>query len=400
MRMTDTPSPKRWAVLAIAWAAFFSIAMSWYTMPTLQPQLLESYGLSPQQFRTALTIPFLVAGILSIPGGMIADRLGIKRAASMGIAIAAVGFLLRSFGGGFGLLLAAMIAIGVGLGMVMPNLPKLVNVWFPPSETGLATGIYNTGMMAGLSTGLVVAPHLPSWRTGNLVFAGIVLAIAGTFYLIVEDAPPGKSLPAANLFEGVKRAVRSKNAWIAAVAVFAGFSGMVAIQGEFPVALNEVYGIEQATGGQIASMITYAGVFGSLSIPAIANRLDRRKAALVIAAVGFGVVEFPIWLTGNTSLLFVGTALAGYLAGGALPIIMEVPAWLPRVENDPVEAQHVGGASGLMTAMMNIGGFVGLPLIIGPTIGTYGYSVGFGVAMFIFAFQGLGVFLTMPTVAK
>lgn len=392
---------KRWAVLGIAWAAFFAIAMSWYTMPTVQPLLLERYGLSPQQFRLAFTIPFLVAAILSIPGGIIADRLGIRRAATIGIGISGVGFLFRSVEGGFVELLTAMILVGVGLGLIMPNLPKLVNIWFPPRETGIATGIYNTGLLAGVSTGLVLAPFLPGWRTGNLLFGGLVLGLGGLFFLIVRDTPPGKELPPTRLLDGLKHAVRSKNAWIASFALFAGLTGMVAIQGELPVALNETYGIAQATGGQIASVISYAGVVGSLTIPAIANRLDRRKSVLVIAAVGFAVIEFPVWLTGNTSVLFVGTAVAGYLAGGALPILMEVPAWLPRVPSDPVQDQHVGGASGLLTSLMNLGGFVGLPFIIGPTIGAYGYTVGLGLALVIFSFQGiLGVFFTLPEIAE
>ena len=395
--MSESYPRKRWAILGLAWAVFFSVAMAWYIMPTLQPDILELYGITGSQFQLALTVPFGVAALLCIPGGMLADRLGIRRAASLGMLISGIGFLLRSQTGGFTLLLGSMLLVGVGMGMVMPNLPKLVNVWFPPDETGLATGIYNTGLMGGISTGMVVAPFLPGWELGNLILGVIVIGFTAAFFLVVRDSPPGKELPPTALIEGLQMAVRSKNTWVAAFAVFAGLGGMVAIQGEFPVALFETYGIATATGGQIASLITYGGIVGSLTIPAIATKLDRRKAVLVTAAVGFGVVEFPVWLIGNTSLLFIGTAVAGYLAGGALPIIMEVPTWLPRVDSDPVEAQHVGGASGLMTAMMNLGGFISLPFIIGPVIEMQGYTIGFLAAMIIFSFQGiLGVFFTFP----
>lgn len=388
---------KRWAILGLAWAVFFAVAMAWYIMPTLQPQILELYGITGSQFQLALTLPFGVAALLCIPGGMFADRLGLRRAASLGMAISGIGFLLRSQTGGFGVLLGSMLMVGVGLGMVMPNLPKLVSVWFPPDETGLATGIYNTGLMGGISTGMVLAPFLPGWEMGNLLLGGIVLFFTAAFFAVVRDAPPGKELPPTPLVEGLQRAVKSKNAWVASFAVFAGLAGMVAIQGELPVALFETYDIPPATGGQIASLITYGGIVGSLTIPTIATKLDRRKTILVSVAVGFGVVEFPVWLSGNTTLLFLGTAFAGFLAGGALPIIMEVPTWLPRVESDPVEAQHVGGASGLMTAMMNLGGFIGLPFIIGPIINSQGYTIGFLVAMIIFSFQGiLGIFFTLP----
>lgn len=395
--MSESRPRKRWAILGLAWAVFFSIAMAWYIMPTLAPDIMKLYGISGSQFNMALTVPFGIAAVLSIPGGMIADRLGIRISASLGMALAGVGFLLRSQTGGFGTLMGAMLLVGVGMGVIMPNLPKLVSVWFPPDETGLATGIYNTGLMGGISTGMVIAPFLPGWKMGNLILGGIVLIFTAAFFIVVRDAPPGEELPPTPLVEGLQHAVRSKNAWLASFAVFAGLGGMVAIQGELPTALNETYGIAQATGGQIASLITYGGLVGSLTIPTIATKLDRRKAVLVAVAWGFLVVEFPVWLTGNTSILFIGTAVAGYLAGGALPIIMEVPTWLPRVESDPVEAQHVGGASGLMTAMMNLGGFIGLPFIVGPVIDMQGYTIGFLLAMFIFTFQGtLGIFFTLP----
>ncbi|MDR5673855.1 MFS transporter [Halalkaliarchaeum sp. AArc-GB] len=400
--MNDSAYPtKRWAILGIAWGGFFAVAMAWYVMPTLQPDILELYGVTAAQFRTALTLPFLVAGILAIPGGIVADRIGIRRAATLGLGIAGVGFLLRSQVGGFWSLLTPMLLVGVGMGLTMPNLPKLVSVWFPPDETGLATGIYNTGLMGGLSTGLIIAPFLPGWSTGNLLLGGVVLVLAIAFFAIVRDSPPGDELPKTPMIEGIQRAVKSRNTWIASFALFAGLTGMVAIQGELPVGLFELYDIPTATGGQIASLITYASVVGALTIPGFATRRDRRKTMLVVASVGFGVVMFPVWLTGNVTVLFVGTAIAGYLAGGALPIIMEVPTWLPRLESDPVESQHVGAASGLMTSLMNVGGFVGLPFIIGPIIDLQGYTVAFGVAMVIFAFQGiLGLLFTFPEITE
>lgn len=400
--MSESAYPtKRWVILGIAWGCFFSVAMAWYVMPTLQPEILNLYGVTDIQFRTALTLPFLVAGVLSIPGGILADRIGIRRAATLGIGIAGIGFLLRSQVGGFWSLLVPMLLVGVGMGLTMPNLPKLVSVWFPDDETGLATGIYNTGLMGGLSTGLVIAPFLPDWSTGNLLLGVLVLGMTAAFFAIVRDAPPGRELSATPMAEGIRRAVRSRNTWIASFALFAGLTGMVALQGELPIALLETYDIPTTTGGQIASLISYASIVGALTIPGFATKLDRRKTMLLVASAGFGAVMFPVWLTGNVTVLFVGTAVAGYLAGGALPIIMEVPTWLPRVESDPVEAQHVGAASGLMTSLMNVGGFVGLPFIIGPIIELEGYTVGFGVAMVIFAFQGIfGVLFTFPEIRK
>ena len=66
---------------------------------------------------------------------------------------------------------------------------------------------------------------------------------------------------------------------------------------------------------------------------------------------------------------------------------MEVPTFLYRLENEPVKKQHVGGASGMLTSLMNLGGFAGLSFIVMPVIINFGYTMGFLVAGILFASQ-------------
>lgn len=383
-------TPYRWVVLGIAWLSFFSLAMSWYVMPTLEPMVLNLYRITPQQYSTALTIPFLVAAVLAIGGGMLADRLGIRIAASLGVLIAGLGFVARAHVAGYISLLVPMMLVGVGLGLLLPNLPKLVSIWFPPHEAGLATGIYNTGLMGGTGTGLVLAPLLPGWTAGNLILGAWVLALAVVFFVIVRDAPAGRRLPRASALEGLRVAARSRSVRAAAVAVMVAVAGMVSFQGALPRGLHEVYGLSMAEGGRVASLVTYLGIAGALTLPALADRLRRRKLFLVTLPVAFSTIMFLTWLGGeSTTVLVVGASVAGYLAGGSLPLLMEVPAFLPRVKEDPVEAQHVGGAAGLVGSLMNLGGFIGLPFIVLPVIASAGYTLGFLVAAGLFAAQAL-----------
>ncbi len=388
----------RWVILAVAWWCFFVLAMSWYIMPTLEHQLLRIYNINSAQYSTALTVPFLIAGLLALAGGMLADHLGIRKAASLGIVIAGIGILLRANTGEFMSLMVPMMIVGMGMGLIMPNLPKLVNIWFPPEETGLATGIYNTGLMGGLSTGLVIAPYLPGWSRGNLLL-GILIIISGLiFFLIVRDAPPGKEIPSSPLLEGISTAVRSKNSWLATFAIFMAMAGMVSFQGAFPGGLNKVYNLPMITGGRITSLISYLGIVGSLTLPIFANKLGQRRLFITVLPFAFSITMYVTWILGNNAtVLWVGTAVAGYLAGGTLPLIMEIPAFLPRIENDPVQPQHVGGVSGMISSLMNIGGFIGLPFIVMPVIIAFGYTRGFLVATIIFAAQAIfAMFIDFP----
>jgi len=380
----------RWVVLAMAWFSFFVIAMAWYIMPTLEHELLDLYNISSSQYSTALTIPFLVGGLLSLLGGMLADNIGIKKTASLGSLIAGIGIILRAGTGSFLSLLLPMMLVGVGIGLIMPNLPKIVSVWFPPEETGLATGIYNTGLMGGLSTGLVIAPFLPSWQLGNYILGSIVIISGILFFLIVKNSPPGKKLPPITILEGLQTAVKSKSAWLASLAVMTALAGMVSFQGALPGGLNKAYGIPMSKGGQITSLITYLGILGSLTLPYFANKLKRRKLFIIILPISFSLIMYLTWIFGYSTLaIWIGTGLAGYLAGGALPLLMEVPTFLPRNEEDPVQEQHVGGVSGMLTSLMNIGGFVGLSFIVMPVIINFGYNWGFLVAALLFALQSV-----------
>ncbi len=388
--LKDKRIPYRWLVLGISWLSYFFITMAWYLMPTLEYQLLNIYNINSAQYSTALTLPFLIAGILAIIGGILADLIGIKRTASMGIIIAGIGIFLRFNTGEFILLLFPMIILGIGVGLIMPNFPKLVSIWFPSEETGLATGIYNTGLMGGISTGLVVAPFLPGWSSGNIIMGIIIILLGIVFFIFVKDAPSHEVISSSSLLEGVNTAVRSKSTRLATLAIFMAMAGMVAFQGALPGGLHKIYGIPMATAGQIASLISYLGIPGSLTLPLIANKLNKRRLFLILLPISFSILMFLTWILGNnTIILWIGTGVAGYLAGGALPLIMEVPTFLPRIENDPVNIQHLGGVSGILTSMMNIGGFLGLPFIVMPIIVNYGYTKGFLMAAILFSLQSL-----------
>lgn len=67
----------------------------------------------------------------------------------------------------------------------------------------------------------------------------------------------------------------------------------------------------------------------------------------------------------------------------------EVYTFLPRIKDDLVEKQHVGGASGMLTSFMNIGAFVGLSFIVMSVIINFGYTMGFLVAAILFASQSI-----------
>ncbi|MBD3214029.1 MAG: MFS transporter [Candidatus Lokiarchaeota archaeon] len=375
----------RWVVLGISWLCIFTLSIGWYSMPTLQSSLMILYNINITQFNLAFTLPFLIAGILSIPGGILADSWGVRKTVSLAMVFGGIGFLGRALLGNYVVLLVSMASVGTAWGLLFPNAPKMISAWFPPEETALSSGIFTTGMFIGLSIGMAASPYFPEWIITTSIMGIMVLILCGIFFILAKDAPPGKELKSIKLIEGVQTAIKSKTIWLAGFGGFLAFGGMVSFMSTLPLASNIVYGLPEAQGGFLAALVNLLGVVGALSLPALTKKIGRKKLLVIIGLSTASGIFFSWFLAPLTLLaLWIGVIIAG-IGGGALPaILLEIPVLMSSVNSDPIREEHVGGGAALVNVLLQIGGFAILPFIITPLINTYSYMLGYTFAAIFF----------------
>jgi EmrB/QacA subfamily drug resistance transporter len=82
-------------------------------------------------------------------------------------------------------LLPAMLLLGVGAGLAFPALTSLAMSGATPSESGLASGLFNTTQQVGAALGLAVLATLSATRTGDLRASGesVNQALLGGYHL-------------------------------------------------------------------------------------------------------------------------------------------------------------------------------------------------------------------------
>jgi len=149
-------------------------------------------------------------------------RFGTRLPIGIGMALVALGLLLFArapVNGSFWVdVLPAMIILGVGVGMAMNPVLIAAMSDVEPSESGLASGVVNTGFMMGGALGLAVLASLAAWRTGSVeavspeaalnsgyhlaflvgaVFAGLASVLAVTLLRERSMQPHIESEPAA-----------------------------------------------------------------------------------------------------------------------------------------------------------------------------------------------------------
>lgn len=122
--------------------------------------------------------------------GPMSDRIGTRWINGLSVTIWSIAGMLTGVAATFGTMLATRLALGAGEAASFPTSGKVVRQWFPASERGLATAIFNAGTFAGPAFSAPLVAWLllkEGWRmsfmiTGALGFVWVVLWV--TFFRV------------------------------------------------------------------------------------------------------------------------------------------------------------------------------------------------------------------------
>lgn len=376
-------SPYCWVVLGFAWLTMVSINWTWQLVPSLAYQLFPVLDLDQTRFTLIFTAPVLVAVFTSVLGGMLGDRFGIRKVVAVAAYIAALSGLLRAFMPSFAGMFALMCLHGVGFGMAVPNLPKLAGIWFPPDKIGIASGISMSGMGFGFVLGLFTGPLFSDWRVAFITVGIISLVIASLWTIFARSCPRGVTFERPRLLPGIRAGLTNKSIWLVAIAMFLLQGGLLSFMSNFPKALESVHHVDPKVAGTVASLFSLGLVIGNFTLPFFSDRVGLRKPFIFTGVLAGSSLFYLTWVLAPGTAIYVLPILGGIILGGAPPVMFAIPAELPELGQE-----YVGGASGIIVSMMNLGGFIVPLVVISPLIasGTLtGYTFGFLISLLIVA---------------
>jgi ACS family D-galactonate transporter-like MFS transporter len=99
-----------------------------------------------------------------------------RKVNSISVTLWSFAAMLTAAAAGFASMLAAQLALGIGEAASIPTSGKVVRQWFPASERGLATAIFNAGTFAGPAVSAPAVAWLvlkTGWRM-SFVITGVV----------------------------------------------------------------------------------------------------------------------------------------------------------------------------------------------------------------------------------
>ncbi len=396
----------RWVVLAVFMLVAAITQIMWLNYAPITSQTQALMGVSEFKVVLLATMFPLLYIPVSIPAGIIIDRKGFRYAVLIGAFFTAACSFLRLFAGNYPLVLLGMIGISIGQPFVLNSITKMVSAWFPTEESALATGLATLALFLGMIVALAVTPPLLKGfgedKLSSIRYVVLIYSMIGTgglmlFALLGRARPPKppkraeheiQSESAAIDWSSIRSIFALYNFRLLCVIIFIGngcFIGLLQLLEK----ILKPKGISTGTAGNIGAVMVIAGVVGCVVIPAISDKIMRRKPFIIIAACVAIPTIFLIGSLSSAPLIFLVGVILGLFLFSAYPIVL-------TYAEETTGAALTGTATSILLLLGNGGGVI-ITMIMESVKGATGGPEGsfFQAMLFLVLLFGIALLVSL-----
>jgi ACS family D-galactonate transporter-like MFS transporter len=367
----------RWGIAVLLGAGVVIGSVDRIILLASSRMLARDFGIGVTAFGSIVLAAGLAYLLSQIPFGALLDRFGVTLFGRISTFCWSVVALFSSsslsYGGGFGPADSPVYALSA----------KATGYWFPASERGLSTAIFDGAAKLATAIGVLVAPLMLinyGWQATFLAAGFVSFLFFGAFYVFYRDPieHPGlthaerqhislggaqqEGRPASGTFVFL---LRQPKMW-GLILGFAAYSYSCSLLLLVPGYLWRTFGVAPGSSGVytaipwlVAAIVEV--LLGGFLVDAIIKRSQDaarvRKTVLVIGML-LGLSVFGTATTRDSTVALAYIALAYSGLALAAPVVWSLPSLIaPR------------GAVGLTFSTMNFAGI--LAAIAAPVIGTY-----------------------------
>lgn len=405
--------PRRWWVLIAIAVSMLTVALDMTVLNLALPELAADLHASTSELQWFANAYNLVLAAALLPAGLLGDRYGRKKWLLFALALFGGASIACAYAGSAGMLIAGRAVLGLGAALMMPLTMSMLPVLFTDADRPKAMRIWVTASALGMPLGPIVGGWLLehySWGSVFLINVPVVIvAVIAIAWLMPESRGSDRSrvdywgiltssLVLAAVTYGVTQAGDrgwsdiATLGWLAAgVASFAGFFwreraakhplvdlgffrnrgfgwgaslatlvnfSMFGILFGLPLLFTAVNGV-----GAQASGMRLLPLMGGLMVGAqLSGKLLPRLGDKTVLAIGFALMAAGLGMGGLTDAssgygyAAAWIALSGLGLGFTLPTAMDVAT-------SALPAERSGIGSGLIMAMRQVGGTLGVALL-------------------------------------
>jgi predicted MFS family arabinose efflux permease len=358
----------RWMILAIVYLSILDFAIIFQSIPPILPFIISELDLTYAQSGLLMSLFALPGFFISLLGGFLSDRYGMKPLGTGCFLLMIGGTLLVGLGMDLRILGLGRIIAGIGALTLSILLPKLLSQWFKDRELGLAMGVFNTGVPLGSVICFGLFGRMGSlwgWRL-PIILTGLYSLITSILFISFYKLPSFQKME-NNKPMGIYPSLREMGlpiwwvglSWLWYNAAFVSFATFAPY-----LFLQKGYTIEQS--GLLVGIPLLGSLFLSTPTGYLVDRFRHQAWFIGIGGVALSILTFSFNF--SSSFLLLVTFMSIFSA--------MIPAPIYSLPPEILKPENVGLGFGVISTCSSIGLFVA-PYLVGKTndlTGSYRWS--------------------------
>lgn len=290
----------------IVMAVTHSLAHAFQNMHTaLYPKLVTEFALTNQQVGLISSIPSLVSAILSIPMGLLSDKIGAKKMIILSIIVATTGALMAGLAQNPLMLIIAVSFLYLNTTIYHPASYSFTTFLFEPKDRPKALGVQGAGGTLGMALGPISVSILVGilglgWRQSYLAWIiPLLLGIVSVWYI--------KFIPTSDDEDKTSQETGNAGAssiWTTSLAMFLTFGGLRSMAAYMTTTFLSLWlvntrGMDLALSSLIFGTSSLMGIVASPLGGILASRYGEKRWTVATSIVSYTCFALAFLIPGN-----------------------------------------------------------------------------------------------------
>ncbi|MFV3074933.1 MFS transporter [Niveispirillum fermenti] len=367
----------RHKVLSILFVTWIISGIDRMAISVAIPYIAADYQLTPMQSGILMSAFFAGYSLSQIPGGMLADRFGVRKVATLAMLWWSAFTAITGVAANFMQMLVVRFLFGLGEGVYPACAFKTIATWFPRQERATANAIMLASNPLGVAISpLIVVAIMSVWGWKAVFFLLFIPGVlfAAVFWKLVADRPSeARNITAAELTEigqeelpgpgerkaGILEAVKEPNIIRYFLILFSFNITFWGFTTWMPTYLVQSRGFSMMQMGIVVSLPFFAGTVGSVLGGWISDRYfsNRRRLAIVATQIPSAFFLYMTFTASSPQMLIISQTLAGFFLASFFTAFWALPM-------NTVPKKLMGVTSGFINMAGQIAAFIS-PLMLG-----------------------------------
>lgn len=180
----------RWTMIFMCFLANVINFVDRANLAIAAPSIRAELGLDAVGMGLVLSAFFWTYAFLQLPAGWFIDKVGVRVSLALAVGWWSAFTIATGAARGLAQLVGVRLMLGVGEAAAIPSFAKVAFNWFPRSERGLASSIFDSGSRVGSALSLPLVAWLISvvgWRGSFVITGGLGIVWALAWWFIYRD---------------------------------------------------------------------------------------------------------------------------------------------------------------------------------------------------------------------